>query len=145
MSGSAVVRYLLANAGAVTAVVPATRILDDDPPPANAVLPLIIVDQISGTPYNFIEPNQLPKMHTDRVQVSAKFKGQYGTPAGAGKAGCVALLKLVLAACPNQRGTINGVVVDSIVPDLESAAIHDYEGDIWFKSRDFFVRWLQTA
>lgn len=140
MSGVAVVRYLLANAAAVVAVVPAARIVAGDLP-LNTVMPAISITQISSVPRNDIQLNESPKLHTDRVQVSVLFKGPEGSPAGAGYPGVRSLLKLVLAACPSQRGTINSVAVSAIVPDMEGPDLQDADTALYSGSRDFFVRW----
>ncbi|MEO8101331.1 MAG: hypothetical protein ABI790_02325 [Betaproteobacteria bacterium] len=139
MSGVAVIRYLLANNGPVLAVVPAARIVAGDLP-LNTVMPAIAVTHISGVPYNAIRTNETPKLHTDRVQVSALFKGPQGTPSGTGYPGVKALLKLVLAACPSQRGVINGVAVESIQPDTEGPDLSDQATALYSGSRDFIVR-----
>ncbi len=142
MSGVRVLRYLLANNAGVLAVIPAARIMTGDLP-VNAVMPAISVTQISSVPYNTMNPNESPKLHTDRVQVSALFKGQEGTPAGTGYPGIKAMMKLVLAACPNQYGTINGIAVDSIVPDIEGPELSDVVTALYSQSRDFIVRWSE--
>lgn len=141
MSGVAVIRYLLANAAGVTAIVPATRIMAGDMP-LNTVLPALVVTQISSMPTNFVNPNFAPKMHTDRVQVSVLCKGPEGSPAGTGYPGVKALLKLILAACPNQRGTVNGVAVDSIVPGSAGPDLFDADAALYSGSRDFLVKIL---
>ena len=141
MSGVAVIRYLLANAAAVTAAVPATRIMAGDLP-LNTVMPAIAVTEISSVPLNTIRVNESPKLHTERVQVSVLFKGPQGTPAGTGLPGVKALLKLVLAACPSQRGTVNGIAVDSIVPDVEGPDLSDDATALYSQSRDFIVKYV---
>ena len=107
MSGVAVIRSLLAGSAAITAIVPATRIISGDLP-LNTVMPAIAVTQISSVLRLTLQMSETPKMHTDRVQVSVLFKGPEGSPAGTGYPGVKALLKLVLEACQNQRGIING-------------------------------------
>ena len=139
MSGVAVIRHLLANAAAVTAVVPAARIMAGDLP-LNTALPAISVTQISGMPHNTIRINESPKLHTDRVQVTVLVKGPQGTPAGLGYPGVKALLKLVLAACPSQRGTVNGIAVENITPDMEGPDLSDDATALYSQSRDFLVR-----
>ena len=140
MSGVAVIRYLLANAAAVTAVVPGTRIVAGDLH-LKIVLPAISVRLISGVPRLTLSMLETPRMQTDRVQVTAVFKGPYGTPQGDGYPGMRALLALILAACPNQHGTVNGVVVDSILPDTEGPDLQDMAADLYSCSRDFIVKW----
>jgi hypothetical protein len=143
MSGVSVIRYLLANAAAVTAIVPATRIMAGDLP-LNTTLPAIAVTQIVSVPYNTIRINEGLKVHTERVQVSVLCKGPQTASPGTGYPGVKALLKLVLAACPSQRGTVNSIAVDSIIPDLEGPDLSDDATALFSQSRDFLVRWTGT-
>jgi len=138
MSGVSVIWYLLKTNSPVLAVVPATRIMAGDLP-VKMVLPAISVTQISSVPYNLLRTNEANKMHTDRVQASVLFKG---VGEGAGYPGLKAMMKLVLAACPSQRGTVNGVVVDSITPGLEGPDLYDDAVGVYSQSRDFLVRWI---
>lgn len=142
MSGVAVIVALLKASGAVTAVVPTARIMAGDLP-LNTVMPAIAVMQISSVPHNLIRINESPKVHTDRVQVSVLFKGPQGTPAGTGYPGVRALLKLVLAACPSQYGTVNGVNVLGIEPLEEGPDLSDDATSLVSCSRDFSVRWRE--
>lgn len=141
MSGVSVIRYLLANNAPVTTVVPATSIMAGALP-LNTVMPALQVTQVSSMPHNLIKTNEANKLHTDRVQVTALFKGEAGSPHGTGYPGVKAMMKLILAACPSQRGTVNSVVVDSIVPDLEGPDFYDDATDIHSSSRDFIVKWI---
>jgi hypothetical protein len=140
MSGVAVVWYLLKTNAAVLAVVPAGRIMAGDLP-LNSLMPAIQVNQISSVPRNPLDMTGVLVQHTDRVQVSVLFKGPQGTPTGTGYPGVRGLLRLVLAACPHTRGTVNGVNVDSILPDLEGPDLSDEATALYSGSRDFLVRW----
>lgn len=143
MSGVAVIRSLIAGNAAVTAVIPSTRIMAGDLP-LNTVMPAIAVTQVSGIPRLTVAMTEPNKMNTDRVQVSVLFKGPQASPAGTGYPGVAAMMKLVLAACPNQRGTINGVSVDSVLPDSEGPDLQDDATGLFSRSRDFIVRWHNT-
>lgn len=138
MSGVAIIRYLLANAGAVTAVVPATRIIAGDLPVGTA-LPAISVTQISSRPLNLIRTNDTNKVFDDRVQVTVYRKAE---PDDRGYPGLKSLLILVLAACPSQRGSVNGFTVDSIQPGIEGPDLPIPDLSTFTRSRDFFVRWV---
>jgi hypothetical protein len=133
MSGTQVITTLLINAAAVTAVAPATRI-KAGVLPLNTAIPAISVSQISSNPVNLIRLNEANRMHMERVQVTA-FHTTYP--------GLKSLMKLVLAACPSQRGTINTVVVDSIAPQSEGPEFYDHEAGIYSCSRDFMVRYTE--
>jgi hypothetical protein len=111
--------------------------------PLNTVMPAIAVTEISSMPLNTIRINESPKLHTERVQVSVMFKGPQGSPPGTGLPGVKALLKLVLAACPSQRGTVNGILCDSIVPDVEGPDLADDAAALYSQSRDFVVKYVE--
>jgi len=140
MSGVAVIRYLLANAQAVLNVVPAARIVAGDLP-LNSAMPAISVTEVSSQPRLTVAMTEPNRMHTERVQVSVLFKGPQGTPAGAGVPGVKALLPLVLAACPNTHGSVNGITVLDIRPDNEGPDLSDDATSLYSGSRDFLVRW----
>ena len=133
MSSVSVIWYLLKTKANIISVVPAARIMCGDLP-LNTVLPAISVKQISSVPMNLLKTNEANKLHSDRIQVTALFKANYP--------GLKDFMKLILAACPSQRGTVNSVVVDSIQPELEGPDLYDHETDIYSQSRDFVVRWV---
>jgi hypothetical protein len=137
MSGVSVIRWLLANNAPVQAVVPATRIMAGVLP-LNTVIPAISITQVTSMPLNLIKTNEPNKLHKDRVQVTVLFKG---SPIGGGYPAVKSMLRLVLAACPSQRGVINGVKVDSIAPDVEGSDLYDEVADLHSCSRDFIVKW----
>lgn len=147
MSGVAVVRWLLANNSAVLAALgagppaAADRIKAGDLP-LNTVMPAISVTQVDSIPLNFIRINETQKMYTERVQVSVLFKGPQGSPAGLGYPGVVAMMKLIPPACPSQRGTVNNIVVDSIVPAGEGPDLSDDATALYSRSTDFIVKWI---
>lgn len=143
MSGVAVIRYLLANNAPIVAIIPAARIMAGDLP-LNMPLPAISVTQVSSVPRNTLQTNESPKVHTDRVQVTWFFNGTEATPAGTGYPGLRAMGRLLLAACPSQRGTINGVAVQAIIPDVEGPDFAAPDEALLSSSRDFLVRWIGT-
>lgn len=149
MSGVAVIRYLLANDPAVLAWLVAKSapgaavekqiVLGDAV--AGTARPLLLVSQVDSVPLNFIRTNEANKLHTDRVQVTYLFSGPRGSPAGSSiYSDLGAISRLVLAACPSQRGTIAGVFVNSITPAGEGPDLSGEDG-LLSRSRDFLVRW----
>jgi len=104
-------------------------------------MPAIQVNQISSMPRNPVDMTGANVLHTDRVQVSVLFRGPQGTPSGLGYPGVRSLLRLVLAACPNTHGAVNGVLVDSIIPDIEGPDLSDEATALYSGSRDFLIRW----
>lgn len=140
MSGVAVVRYLLAHNAPLLAVVSEARIMAGDLP-LNTVLPAIEIKHISGTPFLTMAMDETKRLHTDRVQVTAHAKAPEGSPQGAGYPGVKVLLKLVLAACKNTKGIVNGIDCDSVLPDLEGPDLSDAALAIYTGSWDFIVKY----
>lgn len=143
MSGTAVIWSLVAHNAPVLAVVPIAGIKEGDLP-LNITLPAIAIMRVSGTPRNTLAMTEAGRLRWERVQVSALFKGVAATPSGTGKRGVDALLKLIIAACPNQSGTINGISVDSIVPDIQGPDLADVAAGLYSGSQDFIVRWHES-
>lgn len=139
MSGVSAVRYLLANNGPLTAVVPAAKIFAGVVP-LNTVLPAISVTQVSGVPNLTVAMTEAGKIQTERVQVTVLVKGAQATPPGTGYGGQKSIMRLVLAALPNQSGTVNTVKVDSILPDGEGPDLFDDASGVYEQGRDFIVR-----
>jgi len=136
VSGVAVIWYLIKSNSPVLAVVPVAQIMSGPELPIGTPMPAILVGQIDSIPFHLIRANE-GKEHTDRVQVTVfrKTDGDDGYP------GLKPLLDLVIAACPSQRGTINGVAVDSITVDMEGPDLSIPDLSIVSRSRDFIVRW----
>lgn len=132
MSGGAAVNYILSNAAAVIAVVPAARILTGPSLPVGTALPAILVRKISGDERLQLRMADAGTFRTERVQVTA-LADTYGAVGD--------ILELARAACVPQRGTFGSVVVDSILPAGEGPDLSDQDADIYEQSRDFFVRW----
>lgn len=141
MSGVAVIRSLLAANSNVIAVVPAARIISGDLP-LNTAMPAIGITKVSGVPYRMIDVNAGAKMRIDRVQVTVFRKAP---PADVGYPGLDSLLALVLPACANQRGTVGGISVDSIAPDIEGPDLPIPEMAIFTRSMDFIVHHITAA
>ena len=137
MSGVAVIRYLLANNAGVLSVVPATRIMAGDLP-LNTAAPAIAITQVSSVPMNLLRTNETPKTHTDRVQVTVIRKAE---PHDRGYPGLQSLLALVVAACPSQFGTVNGISVQSITPEGQGPDMPITELSLFTRSVDFLVWW----
>lgn len=133
MSGVAIIRHLLASHSPLTAEVPAARIRAGDLP-LNSSLPAISVNLIDGIPRRTVDMTD-SDFHSDRVQVTVHVhKQDEGYPL------LQQLLGLVMDACPNQRGTLNGFACDSILPDIlgpDGEGVVDY---ILQQSRDFIVK-----
>lgn len=146
MSGVAVIRYLLANNAAVLSALgsgppaAASRVVAGDLP-LDTVLPAIGITEVDSQPRLTVAMTESGRMHTERVQVTAHYKGPRGTPSGTGYVGVKAMMPLILAACPHTHGTVNGINVVSIQPDTEGPDLQNDAESIFSCSRDFLVRW----
>lgn len=139
MSGVAVIRYLLTLHAPLTALVPVARIVAGEPD-INAVLPLVAVMKVGSSPRTTLAMSGT-SLHRERVQVSVLVKASASSPAGLGYPGLQSLLTKVYDACPYSRGTLNSIVVDSIIPDIEGPDMLDFQTGIYQGSRDFIVNW----
>jgi hypothetical protein len=131
MSGVAVIFYLLSHDAPVLAAVPAANTMAGDLP-LNTALPAIGIKQISGFERLTVSMNGAKKMQTERVQVTVQTKTYPEKKA---------LLALVRTACANRNGTVNGVDLDSILPDTEGPDLDDAATGIYTQSRDFIVKY----
>jgi hypothetical protein len=143
MSGVAIIRAKLAAHAPLTALVPVAKIVAGELP-INTAPPAITIKQISSTARNQVDMSTAGRMHTDRVSVEVLVKTTEATPAGGGYPSLQTILPLVLAACPNTRGTVAGFKCDSIMPDIEGPDVSDAELGLQSRSRDFIVTWVQA-
>ncbi len=130
MSGVAVIVELLTASAPLIAQVPASRIKAGDMPLKTA-LPAISVTQISSVPHWTVAMSG-SEFNTDRVQVTVLAKTYPSLRA---------ILRLVRTACAHTRGTVNGIAVDSILPEAEGPDFSDEEVSMVGGSRDFIVNW----
>ena len=130
MSDVKAVRYLLANNATLTAQVPASRII-------GGVLPQdIALPAISVTHVSTVRPQMVSaasRLCVARVQVSV-LATTYATQKS--------VLGLARAALPRSRGNVNGVAVDSILPDVEGPDFND-EAGIYMGSIDYRVTYTE--
>lgn len=131
MSGVAVITYLLANDAPLVAQVDAAKIIAGDVP-LETVLPAIGVTQLSGFERLTVSMREAKTMHTERVQVTVQAKTYSAKKA---------ILRLARAACANRNGSVNGVDLDSILPDVEGPDMDDAQSAIYTQSQDFIVKY----
>ena len=135
MSDVKLIRYTLANNANLIAVVPAVRIFAGVVP-LNTVLPAIAVNHISTIERNTVAMNTATVLATSRVQVTVLTKDYLSQKS---------ILELVRKALPNTNGVINGVTVDSILPDISGPDLRDDDAGIYMQSRDFVCKIIQTT
>lgn len=131
MAGIAIARYILANDAAVTALVPSARILVGDVP-VSTQIPAIAVRHVSGIERNTVSMSEASRFRTDRVQVTV-YARTYASKD--------AILDAVRDALSPNRGTVNGLDVDSITPAGSGPDLDDPDAKIYERSRDFMVAW----
>lgn len=129
MSGPAVVRHLLAHDTDLLAQVAAPKIIVGTLK-TGAALPAISIQLVSGVERLTAAMTE-NRLRTQRVQVTVHAKSV---------ASRLTILELVRAACPNTRGTLNNVHVDSILPDGEGPSLDDPDAEIYEGSRDYLVK-----
>jgi len=135
MSGVIAIRSLLANNVALIAAVPASKIMAGVIP-LGTVLPAIGISHISTVERKTVAMNDAKVMATERVQVTVQAKSYTDQKS---------LLELVRKACPNQRASVNGIVVDSILPEIAGPDLRDDDLLIFIQSRDFIVRFIESS
>ena len=113
--------------------------------PIDTALPAISVESVSSVQRQTLSMTEARRMHTDRVQVTALVKTQQGFPQGGDYGNLVTIMNFILAACVNQSGVINGITVDSILPDIEGPDLFVDNPSILTRSRDFMVRWVPAS
>lgn len=130
MSDVKAVRYLLANSATLIAQVPAARIIGGVLPQGMA-LPAISVMHVSTVRPSFVAASA--GMSIARVQVTI-FAATYATQKS--------IMALIRAALPRSRGSVNGVAVDSIIPDIEGPDATDDAG-LYIGSIDYRVTYTE--
>jgi len=135
MSGVIAIRYLLAHDAALLAAVPANKIMAGVIP-LGTVLPAVGISHISTLERKTVAMTEPAILATERVQVTVQAKSY---------AEQKAILELVRKACPNQRASVNGIEVDSILPDIAGPDLRDDELQIFVQSRDFIVRFIESG
>lgn len=133
MSGVNIVRYLLANNTSLLAQVPASRI-KAGPLPEGITLPAIAVTQITGNRRSTVAMNETNKLVTERVQVTLIAKDYPAKKS---------IMRLMEAALPNTRGTVDGINVDSIIPDAEGPDMDDPVTGFYIQTQDIIVRFTR--
>jgi hypothetical protein len=134
MSGVAIVRALLASTPAITALVPASRIIAGFADQA-LVRPLITVTQVSASEVPTVGRRLSVKMIRERVQVTV-LADKY-----------LDLKKIMKAAALGagvHGGVVVGIVVKSVMPENVGPEIPPGDDKIFEQSRDFMVTFVEA-
>lgn len=135
MSGTAIMRALLAADPAVLAQVPANRIRLGGLPQGTE-MPAINVTTVYGDELRTVARNNINKQERERVQVTVYTSNNYPQ------------LKAILKACALGRGVKTGVVVgfkvNSVLPEGINPEIPPGDDKIYEQSRDFMVTFVEA-
>jgi hypothetical protein len=142
MSGSLVIRYMLANYQPILATIPPDRIVAGDLS-ISTERPCMIIQNVDSDDFRMIKRSGVRALVSDRVQVTTLVDGQRSSTPGSGYMGLHDLMKLIPKACPNARGLINGVDVESIDLEPEGPDLTDESTQLFSRSRDFLVRYYE--
>lgn len=135
MSGCSVVNYLASNAAAVIALVPAARILTGPVGLTGSdALPAVSIRSIDA-------PERLDVAMTGRRLITERVQVTVYTATYAEK---LPILTAIRNACVGQRGTINSVMVDGILPESRGPDLDDPTDPIFEQSADLIVKWFQS-
>jgi len=132
MRAEKAIRTQLLAASAVTAVV-ADRIWPAQLPQGTAY-PAIVITHISTVPLPTLDAFSAFGLMRSRVQVTV-LANDYATQK--------ALLDAVQQACNFQRGTFNGVKVNSTTRDLIGPDLRDDDRSVYLQSVDFLVVFVE--
>lgn len=142
MSGTTIIRHLLATNASLTAIVPEGQIQCGNLP-QNVAFPAISVKKISRMRYGNIAGDGGRRMYRERVQVTAVATDVVtGTPQS-GYDLVESIMPLIIAACPQTLGTVNGVECHAIAPDIEGPDLNDEEALTYSQSQDFIVHFIR--
>lgn len=131
MSGTAIIRYMVANNGPVASIV-AGRVISGIAP-MNTELPAISIRGVSGREHELIKRTGA-QLVTERIQVTvlAKTYAQQKQ-----------IMNLIRSAVTSTRDTVNTFSVDSISHELDGPDLYSEEPVTFEQSIDFIVRFYR--
>lgn len=135
MSAVGVISYLLETNAPLLVEVAAAQIIVAPEIATDTVLPAINVHEIDAIERLTVSMGEAGRMVTARVQVMVH--------AADGEA-LARILRLVRWAPATKPGTVNGIKVDSILPDIEGQDLSQPNAGIFERSRDFIVTWFDS-
>lgn len=130
---AAVIRALLVASPALTARVPATRIMAGLLPQGTA-LPGVSIEEISGVPLPTIDAQAYALMRA-RVQANVLARSYPEQKE---------IAALVRTACEFSRGAIAGLTVASVTLDSTGPDLRDDDAQIYQQPLDFIVIYQQS-
>ncbi|MDP3650902.1 MAG: DUF3168 domain-containing protein [Rhodoferax sp.] len=134
MSGVKIIRALLAADAALTALVPAVRIVAGVVPQGTA-LPAVAITEVSRVDINALKPGAYARS-TSRVQVTV-MAASYPMQKQ--------ILGAVRHACRDKVGTIAGVGGVSVLLDSTGPDFNDSDTGFYMQSQDFKVSFIEPT
>jgi hypothetical protein len=132
MSDVKAIRYLLANNAPLVAVVPVAKI-KAGPIQQGTTLPAISVSHVS-TMRRYAIASAPAEFCTSRVQITVMAKSYPEQKS---------ILTLIRAALPRTRGSVNGVIVDSLLKDIDGPDFREDEVEIYMQSLDYIITYSE--
>ena len=133
MSATTVIRAILVANAALTARIPAGRIRLGALP-LGLDLPAIGITSVSGVPRNTLSMAEPQRLVRERIQVTVYGKTYPELDQAA---------RLVPQAVKSARGTVAGLLVRAVIPDIIGPDIEHIDPVIFARSFDFHVFYLQ--
>ena len=132
MADIKVVCHLLINNAPLIAVVPAAKIYSGVIPQGTP-LPAISISHVSTVRRHPVA-GTATELCTARVQVTAQAASYTQQKS---------VLALVRGALPRTRGTVNGIVVDSLMHEIDGPDFRDDDAGIFMGSVDYIVKFIE--
>ena len=130
LNAVAIVWYLLSHDSGLLAEVPISRIRASDLP-LKTQLPAITIRQRDGFSYAPVDGSSA-NFWTETVEVMVMADNYPDVKT---------ILRLVQAALPLSRGSVNGTYCDSVLDDLVGPDIYDIQTNIYSQSQQFKVKY----
>jgi hypothetical protein len=132
MSDVKAIKHLLHSDAALVAVVPVAKI-KSGPIAQGTTLPAISVSHVSTIRRHAIASTS-SEFCTSRVQITVMAKSYPEQKS---------ILALIRAALPRTRGSVNGVIVDSLLKDIDGPDFREDDAEIYMQSVDYIITYSE--
>jgi hypothetical protein len=132
MSDVKAIKHLLHSDAALVAVVPAAKI-KSGLITQGTTLPAISVSHVSTIRRHAVASTS-SEFCTSRVQITVMAKSYPEQKS---------ILALIRAALPRTRGSVNGVIVDSLLKDIDGPDFREDDAEIYMQSLDYIITYSE--
>jgi hypothetical protein len=132
MSDVKAIKHLLHSDAALVAVVPVAKI-KSGPIAQGTTLPAISVSHVSTIRRHAVTSTS-SEFCTSRVQITVMAKSYPEQKS---------ILALIRAALPRTRGSVNGVIVDSLLKDIDGPDFREDDAEIYMQSVDYIITYSE--